>query len=261
MALSWRAKRQLGYLSILAGVVLIFIFHYFISPAISVAPTCFDGSQNGDEQGIDCGGSCAKICSFQANNLLLRWARVFPVTSSIYNAMAYVDNQNPGSAIRKISYEFRVYDDKGIFIISRTGESFIGPVGRFVIFEPSLDVGNRVPAKTLFKFTEAPAWEKIDRRFETFPVSIRDKNLSGADLAPKLTAEVANDSIYDLSNVPVVAIVYDKDGNALAASRTFLDKLPKNSAEPVYFTWPKPFSGQVSSTDIFPEINPFSISL
>jgi hypothetical protein len=261
MALSWRSKKQLTYLSIVLGVILIFVYRSFIAPVLSVAPTCFDGKQNGNEQGLDCGGPCQKVCPFQSNALLLRWARVFKVTPSIYNAMAYVDNQNPGSAIRKIAYEFRVYDDRGIFITSRTGESFIGPVGRFVIFEPSLSVGNRVPAKTLFKFIEAPVWEKIDRRFETFPLSVRDKKISNPESAPKLEATVANDSIYDLTNIPVIAILYDKDGNALGASRTFLDKLPKNSTEPVYFTWPEGFTTTILSTDIFPEINPFSINL
>ena len=261
MALSWRSKKQITYISIVVGVILIFIYRSFVAPALNVGPTCFDGIQNADEQGADCGGSCQKLCSFQTNTLLIRFARAFPVTSSVYNAMAYVDNQNAGSAVRKIAYEFRVYDDAGVFIISRAGESFIGPVGRFVIFEPSLNVGNRIPAKTLFKFTQIPVWEKIDKRFETFPASVRDKKLSNLDSTPKLSAVVSNDSIYDLSNLPVIAILYDKDGNALAASRTFLDQLTKNSTAPVYFTWPEPFEEQIFSTDIFPEINPFSFKL
>jgi len=261
MALSWSAKRQLGYFSVILGLVLIFVYYNFIAPAISIAPTCFDSRQNGEEQGVDCGGTCAKFCSFQVNTLLLRWARVFEVTPNIYNAVAYVDNQNPGSAIRKISYEFRVYDDKGIFILSRPGESFIGPVGRFVIFEPSLNVGNRVPAKTLFKFTQAPVWEKIDKRLETFPVSVRDKKLSNLDSIPKIEAVVANDSIYDLTDIFIVAVLYDQEGNALATSRTLLDRLPKNSTEPIFFTWPGPFTAPVFSSDIFPELNPFSVKL
>jgi hypothetical protein len=261
MALSWRAKRQLSYLSIVVGIILIFVYRSFIAPAISVAPTCFDGKQNGSEIGIDCGGSCQMLCSSQVNNLLLRWARVFPVTSSIFNAMAYVDNQNTGSAIKKISYEFRVYDDTGVFITSRVGESFIGPVGRFAIFEPSLNVGNRIPAKTLFKFTETPVWDKIDRRFENFPLAVRDKKLSNQNNKPKLQAFVANDSIYDLINLPVMAVIYDKDGNALGSSRTYIDKLAKNSREQVFFTWPQSFKEAIFSTDIFPQINPFSVKL
>ena len=261
MALSWRAKKQITYLSIVLAVILIFVYRSFISPILSTEPTCFDGKQNGAEQGPDCGGPCARLCSSEANTLLLRWARVFPVTSSIFNAVAYVDNQNSGSAIRKIAYEFRVYDDKGVFITSRTGTSFIGPVGRFIIFEPSLKVGNRIPAKTLFKFIETPVWEKIDKRFETFPVFVRDKDLSNPESAPKLTAIIVNDSIYNLSNIPVVAILYDAEGNALAGSRTYLDQLSKNSTEPVFFTWPEPFKDQIFSIDIFPEINPFSVKL
>jgi hypothetical protein len=261
MALSWRAKRQLGYFSVLAAAALIFVYHYFISPALNVGPSCFDGRQNGDEQGIDCGGSCSKLCSFQSNNILVKWARVLPVTSSIYNAVAYVENQNSGSAVREISYEFLVYDEAGIFITSRSGSTFIGPAGRFAVFEPAISVGNRVPAKTLFKFTEVPVWEKIDKRWETFPIAVLNKNISNPASSPKLTADIANNSIYGLDNVGIISILYDADGIALAASRTVLDKLPGNSKSAVSFTWPAPFKGAVSSTDIFPDINPFASKL
>jgi len=259
MALSWGAKRQLGYFSIVAAVALILIYRYFISPALNAGPTCFDGRQNSDERGVDCGGSCAKLCSFQANTLLVEWARVLPVTGSITNAVAYVQNQNPGSAIRKIAYEFKVYDEEGIFITARAGSSFVGPAGKFAIFEPSVNVGNRAPAKTLFRFTEAPVWEKIDKRWETFPISVKDKKLSGENSSPKLEAIAENNSIYDMPNMAFVALLYDKDGNAVAGSRTYIDELQKNSKAQIFFTWPEPLKDEVSDIDIFPDINPFSL--
>lgn len=260
MALSWSAKRQLGYFSVIGGLILVFLISY-IYPKVNKAPTCSDGRQNASEEGIDCGGSCAKLCAFQTSNILIRWARVFPVTSSVYNAVAYVENQNPSSAVRKISYEFKVYDEQGIFITARAGESFIGRAGRFAILEPAINVGNRVPAKTLFKFTSAPVWEKIDAKWATFPVSVRDKKMFNVETTPKLEATLDNASIYDLADIAVVAILYDKDGNAFAGSRTYLDQLSKNSSAPVYFTWPEAFNTGAFNIEVLPQINPFTTTL
>jgi hypothetical protein len=39
----------------------------FILAKQGVAPTCTDGIQNGDETGIDCGGSCPNVCLAQIN--------------------------------------------------------------------------------------------------------------------------------------------------------------------------------------------------
>ncbi len=258
MALTWSGRRQLYIFAIVAGVLLIFGY-IFIIPS-KAGPTCFDAKQNGDEEGIDCGGSCYLLCPFQAGNLAVKWARAFPVTDSVYNALAYVENQNPDSGVESISYEFKFYDEKNVFVTSRQGSTFIGPAGRFMVFEPRINAGNRQIKKTFFSFTQNPIWVKLDSRFATFPLSARDIKLSNTESSPKIEASISNDSIYDIRDLDVVAIVYGADQNAITVSKTYLESLAKNSKAQVFFTWPSAFSEKNPRIDIVPILNPFKFN-
>lgn len=259
MALTWSGKRQLVVSSIGGVVILIFLF-FIIAPYFKTPPSCFDGQQNGTELGIDCGGSCALLCPFQGKNIIVRWFRPFAVTDNIYNAVAYVENPNVGSAVKSISYEFKFYDKDDVFITSRTGQTFIGSIGKFLIFEPSVDVGNRPIAKTLFSFTETPKWIVIDKRASTFPLFVRNVKLSDPQSTPRIEAQIANDSIYKVSDLDLVALIYNKDGNVIATSKTYLESVDKNSSAPVFFTWPRTFSEDVGRIEVFPDLNPFKIN-
>lgn len=259
MALTWSGKRQL-IVSSIGGAVILFFLYSIISPSFKTPASCFDGKQNGSELGLDCGGSCALLCPFQGKNIIIRWARSFPVTYNIYNAVAYVENQNVNSAVKSISYEFKFYDKDNVFITSRTGQTFIGPIGKFLIFEPSIDVGNRPVAKTLFAFTASPQWITIDKRASTFPLFVRDVKLSDSSTSPKIEAQIANDSIYKVSDLNVVALIYDKDGNVITTSKTYLESVDKNSSQTVFFTWPQSFGVDVSRIEVFPDLNPFKIN-
>ena len=59
MAISWAAKKQLTYLLFALVAVAGLIAAIWLN---ITAPSCTDGKQNQDEQGIDCGGVCAKEC-------------------------------------------------------------------------------------------------------------------------------------------------------------------------------------------------------
>ncbi len=230
-------------------------------PAFKTEPTCTDNKQNGTESGVDCGGSCERVCTFQASNLLTLWSRAFHVAGDRYNLIAYIENQNPNAIVKDIGYEFRLYDVNNKFIALRNGRTSIDPNGRMVIFEPGINVGNKVPKITSFKFTEAPLWIKSDPvLWDKVHIIVADKKLEQTDSAPRLTASVTNNTLYDVPNVEFTAIVYDGDGNAIAASKTYLDRLPKNSVRPIFFTWAEPFVGTLFTTEVTPKFDPSSVT-
>ncbi|MBU6431623.1 hypothetical protein KGQ29_04640, partial [Patescibacteria group bacterium] len=75
---SWSQKRKSIYFLIFAA----FLFSFIILPAYFIfykAPTCFDGKQNGDEKGVDCGGSCVNLCRSQYLEPNIIWSRVIEV--------------------------------------------------------------------------------------------------------------------------------------------------------------------------------------
>ena len=76
--MTWALKRQIFYVGVL---VLFFSIAGFliIYPKLSKSPTCFDGRQNGEELGVDCGGACAKACVAQVDNISVLWSRAFKI--------------------------------------------------------------------------------------------------------------------------------------------------------------------------------------
>src|SRR5882724_10820804 len=93
---SWSTKRRLlysGTLILLVAVSVAFIFFKFFYSA----PTCSDGVKNGDESGIDCGGSCRNICTSDTLSPVVYWSKAFNISGDNYSVAAFVENPNTDS--------------------------------------------------------------------------------------------------------------------------------------------------------------------
>lgn len=259
MPLNWSSKKQISFFLAFFVVFTIGIF-ILILPYINKPPTCFDGKQNGDESGVDCGGSCARVCLNQTYGLVTKWSRAFNVNGSIYNLVAMVENQNIEVGVPSISYEFRVYDDKNIFIGRRQGTTFISSNDRTIIFEGVFDVGNRVVGRTDFTFTSKPNWIRINRnQRNSLAIDVQDRVIRELNDITRIEASVINNTLLSIKNLDVYIIIYDKDGNVINSSKTFIPLLNKNSKSPIYFTWPKKLEENPSIIEILPQVNIFEL--
>lgn len=243
----------------MVGIVLALILAYFVYDFfIKTTPTCFDGIQNQNETGIDCGGVCAAVCADQAKTIVPVWSRVFTTAGDVHSVVAYVENQNPTAGVEKINYEFKIYDDQNILAGDPiTGTTFIGPNDKTAIYASPIKTGNRIPKSVFFRFTSDPQWVTTPAQYNTPQLSTANTQLTDVDTAPKLSADVVNSTLYNYKNIEVVAILYGADGNAINASDTFISSLPQQSTKTVYFTWPQPFGVPVAKIEIIPRLNPF----
>ncbi len=259
--MTWASKRQLFY-SAIVTLFLLGFGYLIISPYFNKPPTCNDGKQNGDETGIDCGGTCALACRNQVDQVSILWARAFEVIPGRYNALAYLENQNKNTAIMKIKYRFRFADENNIYIGKRDGETYIPPTGKFAIFEPGIGLGNSVPVYTSFEFTEVPTWIVVSQtKIDQLNILVSDIKLTDETTSPRLSATVLNDSFYKIPEVNFITILYNEAGNAIAASRTYLDVLDGKQSSEINFTWPEAFSEKVVAKEIIPIFNIFNVSL
>lgn len=259
--MNWALKRQLIYISLVI-LFIIFVGFLFARPYINKAPTCMDAKQNGDETGIDCGGSCQLACTLEVDKLSVLWSRVFKVLDGRYNAVAYVQNHNTNTAINKINYRFRFADKDNLFLAKREGATYVPPGGKFAVFEPAIDMGNSIPVYTTFEFTEEPVWIQVDQdKINQLKVFTSDIVLEGESTSPKLSAVVENNSLFTIPDINVVVILYDALGNAISTSRTYIDVLRGEESKTVNFTWPEPFSKEVISKEIIPIFNIFLAKL
>lgn len=240
---SWSRRRRFVYaIVVLGGGLLVAISALYIS--LNKASTCFDGKRNGGESGVDCGGACSRVCLDEVASLAIQWSRALRVSDGRYNAVAYVENPNTGAGVRSISYRFDLFDANNILITSREGETYLSPRGVSPIFEANIETGNRIPARTFFEFTEEPVWFKaVDTRDR---LAIQGRELTQLESAPRIEATLRNSSAVDeFENIDVTAVVFDTDGNAIAASRTRLPLLEPRASFPLVFTWPEPFEKNV----------------
>jgi hypothetical protein len=262
--MSWASRRRTTYLT---GVFLFFLFiiggpiayWYF-----SIPPTCFDGIQNQGETAVDEGGPCLKLDpnSLQPNAIL--WDRSFRVRDGSYNAIAYIDNPNQGAGVATAQYRFELSDAQNVLVAERDGTTFIMPGGITPVFEGAIDTGNRIVAHTSFCFVDNSGncdstdasldWDRMTNA--ALSLSINNKQLLHTDTVPQLSAIVENTSVADVLDPSFVAVVFDSDGNAFAASATRLDRLSAGSSTPIVFTWPDPFQTQASQIDIIPLLAP-----
>ena len=255
--MSWASSRQSKYfLGVVAFIALIgFIMIY---PSLTTPPTCSDGKQNGGEVGVDCGGSCSRLCSSQVSEPIILWSRPFLVVGTTYNLVALVQNQNQNAAVQGVNYKFKAYDANNKIIGTREGGTFIPPNQEFAIFEPRFDAGG-VPIKSVsFEFTSPFVWIKKNPVVQSLPITVNKVVFDESGSLPVLTAQVNNDSIYDLPAFDIITILYDADHNAINASKTHNEGLPSNSQAPLTFTWPTVFKDTVITKDVFVQINPFT---
>lgn len=220
-------------------------------------PNCFDGIQNGGETGVDCCGGCLKICPSEAADPIVLWQRVFPANTDqgFWSVVAEVENPNSTASVTSIDYRFKIYDDQGVPIGEKAGSAEL-PAGSIVpIYESYVPVGKHIPVRVTFEFTSLPVWQKVDKRVRD--ISISDQDVQNTSTSPRVTATITNGGLSTESNIDVVAIAYDAIGNAIAASRTVVDKLPKNASLPIAFTWRIPFVRPVSRIEVVPRYDPY----
>lgn len=239
MALTWSMRRQLLYYAVGAVLMSVLLFVAW-QTFFTKLPTCRDGIQNGSEQGIDCGGSCTLLCEDLADPPKLVWTRAFPATPQRYTAVALVENSNIGAGARQVRYSFRIFDDKNSLVVERQGFADIPPLQSVPVIETNIDVGNRNVARTLFEFTSLPVWVRVPA--SSLPhVRIMDQNLA-AD-GTRLSAMIFNEALTDVEDLAVAAVVFDQGGIARAASKTIIERIPRQSSVPIVFTWSAGFEG------------------
>lgn len=257
--MSWASRRQLQYFSGFVLFIALIVF-VFLAPTIFKKATCTDGKQNGGETGVDCGGVCTRMCEADITAPAVLWSRAFNVIDSNYNLVAFVENRNKTSAVYEASYEFRIYDINNKLLGRREGKTFIPPNQQFAVLESRFDAGQGEVKSVSFDFVGDIIWVKKAPTLQTLPIRISNITIDNNEDTPSLSATINNDSIYDIPEFDVVAILYDQDHNAINASKTHKAKLANNTSVPVIFTWPEALPLVPVTQDILVQINPFQVS-
>ncbi len=242
----WALMRRLQYGSLYFSVLAMLAIGVYYTQFYT-APTCFDAVMNGGEEGIDCNGSCVRICEFSVEQPEVIWAKSFEVVPGQYNAIAYVENHNVGAGVERLEYIMRLYDDRGQ-ITERRSFTSLPENGTYPIFEGRIDTQGRVPTNTTLDIVTPNVW--VPSSFDRAQFRTVSHELIGVDTEPRLRVQLENSSLFEAENVEVVATVFDSYGTALTSSRTYVPRINGRSTSEIVFTWPQPIAKTLRSCEV-----------
>ncbi|MEX0934773.1 MAG: hypothetical protein WDZ70_00410 [Candidatus Paceibacterota bacterium] len=247
--MNWRRKRQLLIaLIVLSPIIIILLLWWFLSRP---EPTCFDGIQNQNETGVDCGGVCGNICQEDIANPVVSWARTFQISGNVYNAVARIEIPESNLVAEKVPYVLRLYDSEGILISEEERRVDIPPSTSIAVFVPSINPGNRTPVRATVQFSDDVEWERITADSVEFRMTDSAQIRDGS-FGTEVSVPVTHNSNQVLSNVTLTLILFDSDGNAIHTSQTFVEEFNPDDTISLTFTWPQTFSSEIDSVLILP---------
>jgi hypothetical protein len=217
-----------------------------------------DAKMNGDETGVDCGGSCQRLCNAESLPLVLKGdPRILTIATSTYEVVALLDNPNQSAEIYKASYTLKLYDAKSAIPVKLIeGTTFVPKGETFAIFEgPFTLQAGIIPVRATLEWQKNTlVWRKNPNNYPA--IEVKEDTLSNEKLTPRLDAVVKNSTLAPIANIDLIALIADADGNIFAASKTFIDTLAVGEESAIVFTWPRPFTSQAVDIKIIKRIFP-----
>lgn len=242
-------------------LVIIFLIVYGIYSALKPKPNCFDSIKNQNEEGVDCGGVCAKKCEtvIQAQELVVEKIGVVPAgIVGKYDFYAQIVNPNAVYGSKNFSYTISFKDAAGNTMAGKDGSSFTLPGERKYIVENNLDVP--VGATPGFRINNSD-WIEFKDYYQRPDVNVINRTyneISGGTEFAEAKGLLKNNSPFDFDTITIRVILKDDSGNVVALNSTRMNTVNAGEQRDFRVTWPNSFPGKVASMEAQPEVNIFS---
>ncbi len=194
------------------------------------APSCFDGIQNGGEQGIDCGGPCAELCVASLTPVeTLEQPTMVSNGFGRATIFAHVANANADAGVSGMTYSFSLLDASGAVVGSIPGETFFYPGQTKYL----VAVNQAVPAMTasVALLVASTSWV-ASATMGIAPLLSFQNVMTAAVSSGTIAASgiVVNQDPVAVSNVLVVAFFKDTSGATVGISQTEIDRISGNTS-------------------------------
>lgn len=251
----WATRRK-GVIFLIFFVALLVVLggpaYYFLKDN----PVCDNGVQDGDESGVDCGGSCSLLCTPDTLPLITRGEmRVLKIATTTYVASILIENPNVDGEVRRAPYKISVYTSgtkEPVKTWSR--ETYIGRGSIFALFEGPFALTGSGPFRAVFEWGDNLVWEKTEAPLPLLAVD--NMSLSQASTSPRLEAKLVNRDENTINNIELVAVLSDTNGNTIASGKTFVDSISSGESLPISFSWPEAFLEEPVSIRVLPHVLP-----
>jgi hypothetical protein len=246
---SWGERRKFIIEAVLALIGLAFIAIVVIA-TLYKTPSCTDGRQNGGETGIDCGGSCNRICTVSVSEPIVRFVQAVSPASGRTDVIAYIDNPNADAGVQHARFSIELRGSDGSLVASRQGTVNLPPSTTAPVYLSHVYDGSKTVTQAFLTLDkDTLIWQKNYPK-PIVPTPSDIQMVEGQ--SPAITATLLNPIAKPLYDVAVVVTVFDPSGNAIAASSTLVPILSAQGSAPIVFTWNVPFTDTPARVEILP---------
>lgn len=211
------------------GCIAVIVFIIWAVNAVFFAgpPTCFDGVQNQSETGIDCGGPCLSCSLKNVQEVQVKFAQAFRVQDGV-GIVAEIYNPNIEVAAQNADYALAVKDGSGNTLRTLQGNTFLYAGELKYIVVPFVNIPLEQIGSASLTISN-PQWVSSDQ-FQKPNVELQAIQTKKEDTIT-VEGRLANQSEFALMRPEISALLYNRSGELVAASRTVLDNLDKFSSE------------------------------
>ncbi|MCR4276434.1 MAG: hypothetical protein NUV90_03550 [Candidatus Parcubacteria bacterium] len=249
----WAARRRFLILLIIGAVIAAFLSVVLIA-TISKAPSCTDGIQNQNEAGIDCGGPCSYLCTAQNQPPTVLYTQALEYGGGRTDIIASIENKNTTAAAKNVPYRITLYGKGQALIQEVTGTVDLPPGVSVPVYVPQIFSGKQaVIGAFLNVATSSVQWFSMTPNQRNVPL-VSNTFQGGTLGAPRVQAVLTNPTVTSFSNVRMIVIVHNKNGDVIAASQTVVPSIPAQGQATATFTWSAAFSATPAAIEVVPII-------
>lgn len=251
--MSWAARRRFLILLIVGACIAAFLSVVVIATFYQT-PSCTDGTQNKEEEGIDCGGSCPYLCTAQKQPPTVLFTKALTNSSGRTDIIAAIENKNAFAAAKNVPYRITLYGTNQVLLQEVTGVLDLLPGAATQVYVPGVVLGKQpVVGAFLSIASSSPQWFLMTADPRTVP-RVSNTQQGGTLDAPRVEAVLSNPSVTVLHNVSVIVMVRDVRGEVIAASKTIVQVIPAQGEAVALFTWNSSFVSTPASIEVVPII-------
>ncbi|GEM_PF-6122441 len=216
-----------GIIFVLIAGLIIYVIVSAVFSSDPYPSYCYDGVQNREEEGIDCGGLCV-ACDEEISDVRILDKKLFP-TNTGTGLVVEIQNPDTQNAVASFAYEMILKDIAGSGVDTVDGTSFLytGEIKHLVF--PSLPFSFGTITSVDIEILDVKKVTKSD--FQKPDVITRSVRVQKDPI--RVTGSLVNNEAVSFDDVTVYALLYNRAGMLVGASKTHIDDI--ESLETVQF--------------------------
>lgn len=251
--MSWAARRRFIILLII-GVIIAGVVATALYSTLHKAPSCSDGIQNQNEEGVDCGGSCAYLCTASVQPPTVLFTKAIGNGEGRTDVIASIENKNTTAAAKNVPYRVTLFGSGQALVQEVTGQLDLPPGATVPVFISGITSGKQVVTNVFLDIpASSPKWFTLTGDPRILPLVSSTREI-GTEAAPRIEAVLANPSSTSLTDVRAIVVVRSEGGGVIAASSTIVPLIKAQGQATATFTWNSAFTGVPASFEVIPII-------